>query len=295
MKYLFMLTCVFVLFSCEKTNLDSIAFPAEKLDSYQFENYEESEFELPDSMEIAPENRTLFTLQSKDQKTGKKYTIYALYIGDTATIDQDSVILYCHGQSKHMDVYYDRASLLANLDQKHKYGVLMMDYRGYGRSEGTPSEMGLIEDVDVCIDFLKNHGAQEERTFYYGFSLGAIPVIDRAAYRTDFQPKKIILESPLASVEYITQTSTVLNMDADFVTTLDFDNAGKIKDVTADLLWMHGISDTYIAYENGEIIYNKYNGNYKEKRLVEDADHSEVPKVLGILKYTEVAANYLNH
>ena len=153
--------------------------------------------------------------------------------------------MYCHGQSLHMDAYWARATMLANLQEKYHYGVLMMDYRGYGMSEGSSDEDGLTEDVDACITWLKDQGAEQSKTFYYGFSLGCIPVIDRAAYREDFVPNKIILEAPLASVENLANTSTIINVDPGYMSTLKFENAESIKDVTVPLLWMHGIEDTY--------------------------------------------------
>lgn len=294
---LFIATIIIALtfFSCGKVTLDSIAFPREELDSYQFEAFSEGEIEIPESMKLTSADRTTLTFNSIDEESGESYLIYAVYIGDMNTINQDSIILYCHGQSKHMDQYYTRATLLANLGHKHKYGVLMMDYRGYGMSEGTPSEQGLYDDVNVCIDFLKANGADPSRTTYYGYSLGAIPVINIAAYRKDFVPKKIIIESPLASVQYIAQSSTILNMDTDFVSSLEFNNAETMKDVKTELLWIHGKEDTYIAFENGKIIYDNHTGNYKEALTIDNADHSDIPVVMGIENYLAAVELYLNH
>ncbi len=295
MKTLTVLTLFLTLIACKKQNLDNLAFPSEKLEEYQFEKYNTGAEKIPDIYQIDSKNRTLISMESKNEATGETYTIYGVYIGDLTTIPNDTIIMYCHGQAKHMDAYWDRASLLANIISKHHYGVFMMDYRGYGLSEGQSSESGLNEDVDASINWLKSMGAKSSNTFFYGFSLGCIPVIDRSAYRKDFAPAKIILESLLASVENLAQTSTIINIAPQFVTSLEFKNAEKIKDVEMPLLWIHGIEDDYIAIENGELIYNNYKGTYKEAKRIEDANHDNIPKIMGYSTYIKTLEKFIRN
>lgn len=279
--------------SCKKVNLDGLAYPSTQLSAYEFEKYDAGKRAVPEEYAIEAANRTLVSMQSKDKATGEVYEIFGVYIGDISSIPNDSILLYCHGQSAHMDAYWSRASLLASLEEKHQYGVFMMDYRGYGMSEGKSSESGLSEDVDASIDWLISKGANASQTFYYGFSLGCIPVINRAAERTDFKPAKIILEAPLASVENLTNSSLILNVNPSFVSTLDFNNAEKIKEVDAPLLWFHGEEDDYIAIENGELIYTNYNGQYKEAVRVSEANHESIPSVMGYENYLSTLEAYI--
>jgi len=293
MKNILFLTLLFSVLSCKKVVLDQLAFPSEKLESYQFEAYDAGNQDVPDEYSVEPTMRTLVTMQSKDSSTGKNYTIYGVYIGDTATISSDTIILYCHGQSLHMDIYYPRATMLAHTNGKHNYGVFMMDYRGYGMSEGESDEMGLSEDVDAAINWLKNRGATGEKTIYYGFSLGCIPVIERAAFKTDFTPAKIILEAPLASVANLAHSSTIINVDPIFISTLKFNNAENIKSVAEPLLWLHGIEDDYIAISNGQLIFDNHTGKYKEGIKVVDAGHSNIPSTFGFEKYVAKMGSFI--
>lgn len=292
MKFLQLTTLVIVLIACKKVNLDSLAFPSEQLESYSFENAV-GEISIHDSLLATSDHYTLLSFNSLDSETGETFNIYGVFIGDTSTITTDTLIVYFHGQSKHMDHYFSRASLLANLGGKYNYNVLMMDYRGYGMSEGVSSEHGLMDDANAVIDWLKLKGADELKTIFYGYSLGAIPSIDRTAYRNDFQPLKLIIESPLASVQNLVETSTIIQVDPDFVTTLDFENAENIKDVQQPLLWMHGTEDTYIAIENGEIIYNNHGGTVKQAERVEGSDHAEIPIVMGISGYLNLVLSFI--
>lgn len=288
MKKTIYIITLLTLISCQKIQLDSLAFPSESLESYSFENEN-----FPNEYVIDTKDRHQITFASINQITGEEYLLYGVYIGDTATINTDTVILYCHGQSKHMDTYYNRASLLANLSSKHQYGVLMMDYRGYGRSEGTPSEMGLSEDVDAAINWLINKGAKGQNTFFYGFSLGCIPVIERTANKTDFQPSKIMIESPLGSVAYLAQSSLIINVDPKFVSSLNFENAEIIKEINQPLLWIHGEEDDYVAIENGEIIYSNYNGSYGEAHRIVEANHSDIPQIMGYDIYIKTLEEFI--
>ena len=115
------------------------------------------------------------------------------------------------------------------------------------------------------------------------------------AYRSDFQPAKLIIEAPLASVEYLVHSSTIIQVNPDFVTNLDFENAEKIKDVDEPLLWMHGVEDTYVAIENGEIIYNNHGGSVKEAERVSECDHSEVPIIMGVDLYLDRILNFIRN
>lgn len=293
MKYTLIFFSTLMLFSCKKMTLDGLAFPAEQTDEYLFEAFTDGEIGVPSQYELTAADRTLIEFHSTDQETGEQFKLFGVYIGDMSTISTDSVILYLHGQSKHMDYYWSRASLLANVGGKLNYGVFMIDYRGYGRSEGTSTEKGLYEDADAAIDWLISKGVTADKTIYYGFSLGAIPMIDRAAYRTDFKPNRLIIESPLASVQNLVDNSTLMNVNADFVTDLGFENSEKIKEVTCPLLWMHGKEDDYIDIQNGELIYANYGGTDKTAYRVDDCNHSEVPEKMGYETYISNVLSYI--
>lgn len=277
---------------CKKARLDSLAFPSEKLDSYQFEKAE-GEIEIPESMMADAAHYTLMTFNSHDESANINYKIYGVFIGDIGSIASDTLIVYFHGQSKHMDNYFSRASLLANCGGKYNYNILMMDYRGYGMSEGESSEQGLYEDADAVINYLINMGVDPNKTIYYGYSLGAIPAIDRLANRTDFQASKLIIESPLASVQNLVETSTVIQTDAEFMTDLKFENAEKIKSVTQPLQWFHGIEDTYIAIENGELIFANSPAGVKEANRIPGSDHSEIPVKIGLENYIQKVTSFI--
>src|SRR5436190_21610320 len=135
-----------------------------KLKEYQLDNYTgEQDFILEASYLIPQNFITLLSLSSQSPSESKFTNIKALYIGDKTRIATDTVILYCHGNKWHMDFYWQRAKLLAHVNGKNRYGVMMMDYRGYGLSEGKPTEEGMYADVDACMKWLTENGLTNER------------------------------------------------------------------------------------------------------------------------------------
>ena len=292
MKNTLYITLILSIFSCLK--MDDLPFLGEKITEYKFENYDgENEITLPTSYKIPDSNVNLFTLNSKLDGESDGETIYAVYIGNLNTIAQDTVIVYCHGQSKHMDAYWNRAKLLANVGGKNRYGVLMMDYRGYGLSTGKSTEASLYRDVEVCLDWLNKKGVSSQQVVMYGFSLGTIPAIDLSAFYGIATPNKLILESPLASAENLTEESLLIDVSPSFFSSLKFDNVEKIKSVDQPFMWIHGIEDDYLAISNGEAIYDRYGGIYKEAHRISGANHGDVPFIMGFENYMEKVLKFL--
>lgn len=293
--YIVFTALIIVNLSCAK--LDPLVFRGEKIDSYLLENYKEGTDmdDMPNSYDIAESYTSLFTLQSKLATESESTTIHALYIGDLNTITTDTIIVYCHGQSKHMDAYWPRTKLLANIGGKNNYGVLTFDYRGYGLSEGSSTEATLYQDTKTILNWLKSKNVNSENVIMYGFSLGSVPATEMAAYFNDFKPNKLILESPMASAANLSEEATIINLSSDFLTTLKFDNAEKIKQVDQPFFLLHGELDDYLKITNGEIIYNNYTGAKSHFERVPNAYHGTngVPQNLGYQNYINLLDDFI--
>jgi alpha/beta superfamily hydrolase len=274
--------------------LDSQFFNVQELTSYELDNYtgERELPELPDVYDVADENVHLFSLKSDD--SGDVQTIYAIYLGDTARIATDTVIVYCHGNKHHMDFYWNRAKLMAHVGGTHRYGVLMMDYRGYGMSTGTTTESGLTTDVNTCMQWLKDRGLTGDRTVLYGYSLGSAPATTLAADPQALRATKLILEAPFASSEVMVQDAALAALPASYFTNIRVDNAEKIKYVDQPFCWIHGINDDFLNINtHGEVVYNHYQGAHKEAHRIPEAVHNNVPAVMGYEEYVRVVGEFV--
>jgi fermentation-respiration switch protein FrsA (DUF1100 family) len=104
-------------------------------------------------------------------------------------------LLWCHGNAGNI------INRLENIAELHRRGVsvFIFDYRGYGQSEGRPSEPGLYQDAVAAYDVLtRERHVAPERVVLFGRSLGAAVAAELATQR---RAAGLILETPFPSVE----------------------------------------------------------------------------------------------
>lgn len=254
----------------------------------------EQDFKLDPSYDIPDSLIVQLSLASQAPGETEATLIEAIYIGDQNRIATDTVILYCHGNKWNMDFYWQRAKLLAHVGGKNRYGLLFFDYRGFGMSDGEPTEDGMYADTDACLAWLKLKGLSSNRLIIYGFSLGTAPSCELTSKPRTLHPSKIILEAPFASSEVMVQDASQLVMPAAYFTDLKIDNAEEIKRIQQPFLWLHGLNDNFLNYKtHGEVVFKNYKGIYSEKFMVDGADHGEVPAKMGFEKYLKVLSDFV--
>lgn len=104
------------------------------------------------------------------------------------------VLLFFHGNAGNISHRLERVRLLVDalgLD------VVLLDYRGYGESEGTPSEAGLYADGLALYQLAIDRGFRPEQVVLFGESLGSAVAIETALHRPC---RAVILETPFLSV-----------------------------------------------------------------------------------------------
>ncbi len=295
MKNLKLIFLFVLLSSCLR--IDSNLYNnGEKITDYKLEAFTGKKecADLPSAYNITDSLIHIFTLQSDD--AGSKANIYAIYVGEILRIATDTIILYCHGNKNHMDYYWNREKLLANVGGKNRFGVLMMDYRGFGLSEGTPNESGMNADVNACEQWLKDNGLTSDRLIMYGYSLGSAPATKLTAEPTVLTPCKLILESPFASSDVLVQDATKIAVPASYLTNLSINNAEEIKNVHQPFCWLHGVADDFLAIKtNGELVFTNHPGPIKIPYRIDGAVHNNVPTIMGYEKYISALEKFIVH
>jgi pimeloyl-ACP methyl ester carboxylesterase len=294
MRAILIIAIVFIFSSCLRLD-DNLYNLTDKITEYKLDNYTgENDFVLDNSYQIPDSLVHLFTLSSKASSESVATTISAIYIGSLSKIKTDTVIMYCHGNKWHMDFYWQRAKLLAHVSGKNKYGVLMIDYRGYGLSEGKPTEDGLYADVDAALQWLKLNGLSNSRLMIYGFSMGTAPACELTSKPRSMTPSKIILEAPFASADVMANDGSSLNMPGSFFTNLKIDNAEEIKTISQPFFWIHGTNDNFLNIKtHGEVVYKNYKGLYQEAHRIDGADHGEIPVKMGFVNYLNTLSTFI--
>ena len=293
-KYLLLFPIVLMLSGCEKRLDDFLFNPDTEITAYELDNYTgETDFSLPSEYDVPEQLVEVFTIDIRTPNEAIPF--WAIYIGDQSRINTDTVILYLHGNRDHMDFYWPRAELLANAGGKNRYGILMIDYPGFGLSEGPASEEKLYEASDWAMGWLKDQGLTSNRLIVYGFSLGSAPATKLSAEGGTFlTPEKLILEAPFASDEVMVQDAGLLAMPGSFFSNLEIDNAEKIKDVEQPFLWMHGTDDDFLSIDtHGQVVFDNYTGSDGQAFKVTGAGHGNLPNTAGFATYLSTIHDFI--
>lgn len=294
MKNTFIYIAIVILFSTCLGLDDNLYTNDNSITEYKFDDYEGTkEIDLDDTYDIPAEDIHLMPLTSN--LDGDAVKIWSIYLGKIENISTDTIIMYCHGNADHMDNYWNRAKLLYHSgNEKGRYGLMMVDYRGYGLSEGDPTESGLLVDVDAALIWLKSKGLTDDRLVIYGYSLGSIPATAHCAAPLSLKPSKLILENPIGSITTMVQDASNLSMPTTFFTDLETDNIERIKDVVQPLLWLAGEDDNFLHHlTHGKPIYDNHKGKFKDFEIIPKAVHNNLPKIMGYEAYAKKMGEFI--
>lgn len=161
-------------------------------------------------------------------------------------------LLFFHGNAGNI------SHRLESIAQFHRLGlsVLIVDYRGYGRSEGRPSEAGTALDARAAWQWLRDAGNETDEIVVFGRSLGAAVAAALAASLAEQQtaPAAVILESPFSSVPALAQDLYPF-LPVRWLARIDYPVKTYVTQISAPLLVIHSHDDEIIPFAQGEAVY----------------------------------------
>jgi fermentation-respiration switch protein FrsA (DUF1100 family) len=194
-------------------------------------------------------------------------------------------IVYFHGNASNLS---DRANKFSGFIEAG-FGLVALGYRGFGRSEGTPSEMGLYADARAAIVYAKSvMHVPQKKLIYFGESLGSGVAVQMAKEQA---PALLMLEAAYTSVETRSAELYPFVLGVRNLVLDKYDSLSKIKDVHAPLLMVHGQRDEVIPLAHGRALLE---GANEPKQIVvypdvHHADYSNgqilVPLMDAVKKY----------
>ena len=210
--------------------------------------------------------------------TSGGYVLHGYQLKHTAG-GNGNTVFFCHGNHHSIDNYWARSKLLFQTG----CDVFVFDYRGYGMSEGKPSEEGILEDARAALDYVINDlGVPRNRIVIYGYSMGSVAAVEVAANYNMDDAIGLVLEAPIGSMEIFVQDAVHLPLPSNYLSKYRLANVGNISKVTVPLLWLHGTEDSALMRNtHGQAVYDNYGGATKYEKLVEAAEHSDIPEKLG--------------
>jgi len=155
-------------------------------------------------------------------------------------------IVYFHGNGGTL-----HGSAAANaMFAREGFGLLLVNYRGYGGNPGAPSEDGFYEDGRAAMAFLGAQGVAPSDTVLIGNSIGSGTAMQMAA---EFSPKALVLSAPFTSVPDVA-AQRMGWLPVRLLAKDHFDNAAKIGGLDLPVLVQHGQADALIPPAHGRIL-----------------------------------------
>ncbi len=207
-----------------------------------------------------------------------------------STIPDAPAMLYLHGNDATIGKNLEHTERLHQLG----YNVLLIDYRGFGKSFGTtqPGESKVYEDAEAAWEFLlEEKSFKPSQIFIYGHSLGGAVAIELAIRRP--QAAGLITESTFTSIldmsaEQYNGWLRLLPMD--LLLTQRFDSIDKIGELKIPVLLIHGKADKKIPFSMTKELHAAA-PEPKELLLIEGGRHANSGSVAWV-EYREKMAEF---
>ncbi len=186
--------------------------------------------------------------------------------------DGRPTILYTHGNGGHIGYRAERAALLSAAG----YGVLLVEYRGYGGNPGAPGEEEFHADAEAGLKFLEGQGITPARVILYGESLGSAVAVRLAAETAErgAPVAALVLEAPFTSIADVAQHHYPY-VPARRLVKDRFDSVSRIARVKTPLLVLHGEGDRVVPIAFGRALFEAA-AEPKRGWFPRSADHATI-------------------
>jgi hypothetical protein len=183
-------------------------------------------------------------------------------------------VLLLHGNAGNISHRLDKVAAFSGAG----LAVLIVDYRGYGRSEGTPGEEGLFRDARAAWRHLtEERGTPPGQVIVYGESLGCAPALRLAAalQREGAAPAALVLEAPFSSAAEMSRL-VLPWLPVAWLLRSRFDNLSLAAQVTVPALVLVGEEDEVVPASMGRRIHAALGSSSKALHVEPGAGHNDL-------------------
>lgn len=190
---------------------------------------------------------------------------------------ETGVLLYLHGNGINIG---------ANAEHAHRFhqiglSVLLIDYRGYGRSTGAfPHEQQVYQDAAASWQYLiQDRKVDPQRLFIYGHSMGGAIAVELASQQPE--AAGLIVQGSFTSIREMVDRNPLYRIfPIDWLLTQHFESIRKVPQLQMPSLFIHGLADAEIPAEMSEMLYAAA-PQPKKIYLVPIAGHNNVAAIAG--------------
>lgn len=191
----------------------------------------------------------------------------------------DTTLVWLHGNAGNIA---NRVDNIAEVRDALGVNVFIFDYRGYGRSEGTPSEKGTYLDAAAALEYLHSRDDVDPgRLVLFGRSLGCAVAAELAS---QVEVQGVVLESPFTSIRAMAKRAyPFLPGIGSFVRTR-YDTLSKVGSIGAPVMVLHGDRDDIAPFDMGVAVFDAASSPKRFYRI-EGAGHNDTFAVGGAPYY----------
>ncbi|MEE9249489.1 MAG: alpha/beta hydrolase [Dehalococcoidia bacterium] len=181
--------------------------------------------------------------------TSDGVTLHGWFVPGGGTI----TFLWFHGNAGNISHRVDHIKLI---HQQLEVSIFIFDYRGYGRSEGKPSEKGTYLDAEAALEYLRSRpdADPKDKLVLFGQSLGSGVAVETASRH---KVGGLILESPFTSIRGMARKAYPYLPSGLLVHLVEarYDSFSKIQNIDSPLLVVHGDRDELVPIEMGQELF----------------------------------------
>lgn len=178
-------------------------------------------------------------------------------------------VLVCNGNAGNMSYRLDRAR---EMQRRLGVSVLLFDYRGYGRSEGSPDEHGTYRDARAAYRYAVDaRGVPPQDLVLFGESLGSAVAVQLALERP---AGALILESPFTSIPDMARAAYPFLPPVGPLIRTRYETLAKVPQLALPLLVLHGEQDEIVPFAQGRRVFEAAGGK-KRFFAIPGAGHND--------------------
>jgi pimeloyl-ACP methyl ester carboxylesterase len=179
-------------------------------------------------------------------------------------------VLYLHGNDGNVSTSVREVEPLRELG----YSVFLIDYRGYGASEGPfPTEKAVYEDAEAGWNYLIGQGLDPADLYIYGHSLGGAIAIELALRHPE--AAGLLVESSFTSISDMARLEKKYSLlPVRWLLSERFDSIDKVSRLSLPVLYLHGTADEIVPFSMGNDLY-RASGGRKQFVAIDSGRHDD--------------------
>ena len=220
---------------------------------------------LPTKEKLDPISYSYTGLKKVNLITSDDLVLSSLFKGPSDK-KQNTLVVF-HGNAGHIGHRIDKFRPYL----EEGYGLLLVEYRGYGENSGKPTEDGFYKDGRAALEFLSKQKISKHQTILYGESLGCGIAVKLS---TEDKYHSTILEAPYTSIADVA-SHHYWYLPAKWLVLDRFEIIDIINKVKSPLLIIHGNKDNVININLAKKVFNSA-PEPKEALFISNADHNNL-------------------